>query len=227
MTQFIDPAISIGEVAAAHPAATRVFERHRLDYCCAGKRPFVRACEESGLEPQAVMAEVMDAELSSPSPEPSWEGRPSQELVDHIVATYHDHLREELPRLEALTAKVLEAHGDTNGPLLQDLHDTFVALRAELFDHMAKEEDAAFPMAVRGENGPLAELLAVLEEEHDGANEALGRLRAMTNAYSPPPNACPTWRSLYQGLAALEEMMHRHIHLENNVLFPQALAGPD
>jgi regulator of cell morphogenesis and NO signaling len=145
--------------------------------------------------------------------------------VTHILVAYHQPLKEELPRLEAMARKVLQVHGEKEPQMLAELLAVFLGLKAELEPHMEKEEQILFPMIERRQ-GVLADgPVEVMREEHDRAGLALKRLRELTNDYEVPPRACNTWRALWHGLAALEESLHQHIHLENNVLFPRALAG--
>lgn len=103
--------------------------------------------------------------------------------------------------------------------------DVIVAFHGEMLDHMAKEEAVLFPMIRRGEGATADGPVSVMLHEHDDAGHALRRIRELTHNYDPPAEACTTWRALYQGLAVLEETMHQHIHLENNILFPRALEG--
>lgn len=219
----ITVATPVGRVAAEHPLATRVFARHGIDFCCGGGRPLGEVCDAKGLDTESVLAEIRQ-EIESPgTAEKNWDEAPLDELIEHIVTAYHGPLREELPRLEAMARKVVGVHGDKDPVRLAELLTVFVELEAELEQHMAKEEQILFPMIRQG-NGALAgDPIIVMEHEHDSAGAALRRLRELTDDYVAPPGACNTWRALWHGLAVLEESMHQHIHLENNILFPRAL----
>ena len=215
----------VGRIAAEHPLATRVFARHGIDYCCGGGKPLAKACEEKGLRPSAVVAEI-DRELGEKGDATvRWDEASLDELIDHILDTYHASLREELPRLETMARKVLDVHGDKRPEMLSGLLSVLLDLRAELTDHMMKEEEILFPAIRAGQGSTTQGPVSVMEEEHESAGRALKRLRELTNGYEVPPEACTTWRALWHGLAALEESLHRHIHLENNILFPRALAN--
>jgi len=145
------------------------------------------------------------------------------DLIDHILAAYHKPLTEELPRLEAMARKVIDVHRDKQPEMLPELLSVYVGLKVELEQHMAKEEQILFPM-IKGGQGAMAEgPISVMAHEHDSAGSALKRLRELTDGYQVPEEACNTWRALWHGLAALEEALHQHIHLENNILFPRAL----
>ena len=211
----------VGRLAAEHPLATRVFARHQIDYCCGGGRPIGEVCQEKGLDTEHVLEEIRRELETSNVSEENWNDRPLPELIDHILATYHRPLTDELPRLGAMARKVLAVHGDKDPERLAELVRVYEGLMFELIDHMAKEEQILFPMIRNGQGAFADGPVAVMLHEHDDA--ALKRLRELTNNYEVPAEACNTWRALWHGLAALEDDMHRHIHLENNTLFPAAL----
>jgi regulator of cell morphogenesis and NO signaling len=153
----------------------------------------------------------------------TWGEAPLDDLIVHIVANFHEPLRSELPRLEALSRKVLAAHG-AEDPRLAELNATLAGLKAELEDHMGKEEQILFPMILRGQGWMADGPIAVMHDEHDSATAALARLRELTGDYQIDADACGTRKDLWRGLAALEDGLHLHIHLENNILFPRATA---
>ena len=149
-------------------------------------------------------------------------------IRDSIVATYHDTLREELPRLQAMAAKVSQVHGARTPRFVQIL-EIIDALAADLLAHMRKEEMVLFASiraidADRADAAWLAAPVSVMEHEHDRAGALLEDLRELTDGYTPPDGACATTRALYQGLEEFERAMHVHVHLENNVRFSRALA---
>lgn len=213
----------VGEIAAEHPLSTRVFARHGIDYCCGGGRPLGRVCEEKGLDTDQVLEEIRTELTASNDSEVRWDQAPLSDLIEHILYAYHRPLSEELPRLEAMARKVHAVHGDKEPKMLSELLGVYLGLKAELEDHMAKEEQILFPMIKRGQGAMADGPISVMEHEHQSAAAALGRLRELTSDYEVPAAACNTWRALWHGLAALEESLHRHIHLENNILFPRAL----
>ena len=166
---------------------------------------------------------ALDAAANEPSPERDWTQAPLPELCDHIVSSHHEHLREELPRLDTLLEKVVRAHGDER-PELAELRDVFTALRNELEEHITTEEEELFPLVRTG--GPYdAEQVAELEHEHESAGSALAKLRELSGGYDLDRALCNTHRATLDGLRELELDLHQHIHEENNVLFPRALAA--
>jgi len=224
------PHTTIGELVRERPARSRIFEKHGIDYCCGGKKPLAQACRERGIDPDALSAELVAAsDDNTEGADPGTMGL--SELADHIEATHHAYLREELPRLDFMTRKVADVHGDEE-PQLREIREVFVACRAELDSHTQKEERVLFPMIRELERadgptefhcGSLANLIGVMEREHESAGHALDRFRELTDGYTPPQWACNTYRAMVDALAAFERDMHQHVHKENNVLFPRAL----
>ncbi|MDF1544517.1 MAG: iron-sulfur cluster repair di-iron protein [bacterium] len=216
---------TVASLATEHPLATRVFVRHGIDFCCGGGRPLKEVCEEKGLDVSQVLEEIQLELASANKPEHRWDSEPLDKLIQHILETYHRPLDEELPRLEEMAAKVLDVHRDKDPQRLAELVTVYGGLKAELENHMAKEEQILFPMILRGQGAMAEGPISVMEQEHESAGAALGRLRELTDGYEVPAEACNTWRALWHGLKALEQSLHQHIHLENNILFPRALAG--
>lgn len=231
----ITPETSIGEIAATHPAAVPVFQRHRIDFCCGGRQRLAEACAARQIPYELVVRELENA-LAAPAPvDCDWATQPLERLVGHILTAYHAPLREELPRLQRMAEQVVGAHGERYPAVLPRLVEVFAGLKRELESHMAKEEIVLFPNVIafeqaRREGWPadaaaaLAAPIAVMRREHDDAGDLLGELRRLTGDYTPPDDGCPTFQALYRGLAELERALQVHIHLENNILFPRALA---
>jgi regulator of cell morphogenesis and NO signaling len=224
---------TVGEMVAARPELTRVFERFGIDYCCGGKRTLADAAARAGADYQAVLAALEAADRPAGGFDPA--ALALADLCEHVVETHHAYLRRELPRIDLLLDKVIAAHGERH-PELLDVRRVFSAFATDLVQHMAKEETVLFPAIVRLERdrrypaGPFGSLrnpMGVMEAEHDEAGDALGAMRAATDDFSPPADACPTYRALLAALAELEVDMFRHVHKENNVLFPRAVRLED
>lgn len=216
---------TVARLATEHPLATRVFARHGIDFCCGGGRLLRDVCEEKGLSVEGVLDEIRRELEGTVDSEERWDEAPLDDLIEHILFAYHRPLREELPRLDTMARRVFTVHGDTDPDRLSNLLSVYRELKAELEEHMQKEEQILFPMIQRGQGVMAAGPIGMMEHEHDSAGAALQRLRELTNGYDVPARACNTWRALWHGLEALEESLHQHIHLENNILFPRALAG--
>lgn len=229
----LTPASSLAEWVTNSPAAGPVLEQFQLDYCCGGQRSLAEACAERALPLATVVAELDAAHRESSTSEASpidWSLQPLSDLCDHIEQSHHQYLREQLPRLDRLIEKVVAAHGARH-PELAGLAATFRALAAELSPHLMKEEQILFPAIRRleGEDstprfpfGSVQNPIRVMEDEHDAAGRLLHDLRQMTDGYTPPQDACETWKQLLRGLHELELDLHQHIHKENNLLFPAA-----
>lgn len=226
------PESTIGELVRALPGRARLFEKLGIDYCCGGKKSLTEACRGKGLDPAtvAVMLQAFDA-LPTESTVDAERMEPA-ELCDHIVGTHHQYLREELPRLDHMTRRVAAVHG-ADEPRLIEIRQVFEKLQAEMLLHMRDEEEIVFPAIkalAAGESGQGSALEALrtgmdqLEAEHAEAGAALGKFRELTQGFVPPNHACNTYRALFHSLADLERNMHQHVHKENNVLFPKALA---
>lgn len=222
----ITESMTVAEVASTIPSSVRVLQRHGIDFCCGGKRPIAEACREHGVSFNELTTAI-DASAGVASDARDWQREPLHTLITHIIATYHDRLREDLPRLSVMAEKAVRAHG-AKAPFLTRLRDVVGELREDLTDHMHKEELVLFPAIKALEAGDrsradwLAQPIAVMEMEHERAGALLAELRQLTDGYEVPAWACPTVRALYQGLAEVESEMHVHVHLENNILFPRA-----
>jgi regulator of cell morphogenesis and NO signaling len=227
----IEAQTRVADLATHHPATIRVFQRHGIDFCCGGARPLAEVCQELGLSFGDLEREL-DGALSAPEQQaPEWERTSLTDLVGQIVERYHRPLDEELPRLESMMRKVLGARH----PELAQVAATLAAITADLGPHMMKEERILFPFVVRLEAasasgaalagspfGSVQGPIGVMEAEHEAVAEALRELRKDTSGFEAPDDACNTFRGLYHGLAELEQDLHEHIHVENNVLFPRA-----
>ncbi|MFN8187775.1 MAG: iron-sulfur cluster repair di-iron protein [Gaiellales bacterium] len=225
----IDAGQTVGELVAERPSRARVFEQVGLDYCCGGGRPLAQACAANGLDLADVTARLETLDDVTPREgEQDWRAEALVALCDHIVTRHHAFARSELPRLEGFMERVVRAHGARHSEL-GDVQAVLETIAEELSAHMGIEEQVLFPACKRlereGESGfwSLAVPIEKLEADHSDTGDALARLRALTDAFTPPPDACNTYRALYDGLHALEQDLHLHIHEENNILFPRAL----
>jgi regulator of cell morphogenesis and NO signaling len=214
---------SLAELAVTHAGAARVFHRHRLDFCCGGRRPLDEVCREQGLDAAAILDAIGREDPLTPDG-PAWATEPLPALIQHIVGTYHARLRDVLPELVMMADKVERRHGD-KASCPRGLPALLTSMHEEVLDHLQKEEQILFPMIASGMGSRASGPVMVMEHEHQAHAENLQRVRAITAGLTPPPEACTTWRALYLGLQQLEQELMDHIHLENNILFPRALAG--
>jgi regulator of cell morphogenesis and NO signaling len=225
--------MTVGQLVAEKPARARVFEKHGIDYCCGGKKPLSIACQEKNVSIDQVVRDLDAAEQHDRNTvEQNWLNRTMTELTRHIEQTHHAYLKQELPRLDMITKKVAAVHGE-NHPEMVQVREIFVGFKAELESHMMKEEMILFPLCRQFEQEGAAEMpvhcgsvqnpIRVMIAEHDDAGHALEQFRTLTNDYTPPADACNTFRALVDSLRQLEADMHQHVHKENNILFPRAV----
>lgn len=217
---------TVGELVAERPGRSRIFQEFGIDFCCRGGSPLHEACAAKGILLDDIVGKIEQESAAPDSGVPNPATLPPVQLAEHIVSTHHAFLRAELPRLHAMAERVAKVHGG-HTPSLVEVFNVFRSLEEELTSHLMKEETVLFPAirqlaegdhSISNLDGPIACML----HEHEDAGEALARLRTLTNNFTPPDEACNTWRALYAGLADLESDLHRHIHLENAVLFPSA-----
>jgi len=226
--------LTVGQWVVKRPSNARVFERFGIDYCCGGKLPLTKACQNKGVDTQTVIDALAQNEQQSDQTDRDWSAASFGEITRHIESTHHAYLKNELPRLEELAAKVADRHGDSH-PELRRLHEIFAAFKTDLESHMFKEERILFPHCRTFDDpetsgasfhcGSVQNPVAVMVHEHDRAGEDLSQMRKLTGDYIPPDGACNSYRALFARLAELEADMHRHVHLENNILFPRAIAA--
>lgn len=225
--EALDKTQTLGDVVLSVPGADRVFRSYGVDFCCGGSRTLEEALQEAGAAADQIVA-ALAANASA--------GRPDEDgvdvtalsiagLIDYIVDKHHTFVKRELPAVAELTTTVLRAHGQRHGEALSEVHSLFGQLRIELEQHLIKEEKTLFPL-FHDEKYALAEaVMAETESEHDTAGSVLKCLRRVTDDYQVPADGCTTFSLLYQKLEALEGDLFQHIHLENNLLFPQVRRG--
>lgn len=228
---------TVGEIAATEPSSIRVFESFGIDYCCGGKRGLADACSRVGVSVEHVLDRIADAEREAHAPVPAgWDTAPLSTLIRHIVDRHHAYVRAEAPRIDGLLLKVITRHGERR-PEVAEIRRLFLAATQELATHMLKEEQVLFPHIVRMEQatqagqplqpaffGSVSTPIAHMVADHDDAGALLSRMSELAGGYAAPEGACPTFRALYQALLEFERDLHRHVHLENNVLFPRAIS---
>jgi regulator of cell morphogenesis and NO signaling len=229
---------TVRELALENPAATRIFEKLGIDYCCGGGQSLEQACRTAKIPPEQVLdsLEVAEQAARATQKDRNWQAEPLADLVAHINNTHHKYTREEIARLGPLFDKVCSVHGK-NHPELTQMRSAFRGLAQELTMHMMKEEMVLFPYIVRMEEaviqkepvlpppfGSVQNPVAMMEHEHDSAGNALRAMREASSRYAAPADACVSYQTLYKALAAFETDLHQHIHLENNILFPRAIA---
>ena len=229
-----DAQTRIGDIVLALPATMRVFEALNVDYCCGGHRTRAQACAHAGKDLADGLPRLEAIQATAPAPEDPgrWQSERLTSLIDHIVASHHAFTRTELARVAPLMAKVLGVHGEHH-PELARINQCFEAMRADLGPHLDKEEQILFPFIRTLDAGQVPagtcfgtvqNPIRAMQNEHEAVGDILRELRELTRDYTPPEDACGSYRSLYLGLQALEQDLHLHIYLESHLLFPGAVA---
>jgi regulator of cell morphogenesis and NO signaling len=223
----------VGDVAAADARAAAVFERFGIDFCCGGRRSIAEACRAGAANSDDVV-HALDALPPTGRAESvtSWS---TDRLIDHIVNTHHAYVRTALPTITRHLEQIGQAHGSRHAELASVV-DSFSQLRGELEQHLLKEERILFPyirdLAAAADLcgrtpspfGTVENPIRMLEHEHRDAADELETIRRLTDGYTPPEDACATYTVCMAELREFEADLHRHVHLENNVLFPRAIA---
>jgi regulator of cell morphogenesis and NO signaling len=224
--------VTVAQLAISQPGAVSVFTRYDIDYCCGGHRTLEDACRRKGLDPEKIEAEIMQSERTGSQvlrPE-NWS---ASFLADYIVQNHHTYVRKSIPEIQQLLDKVCEAHG-TDLVELIEIRKAFLDLAEELMQHMEKEETILFPAIRKSDLSqnplPASALRApvgVMEREHAIAGDLIKQIRALSDNYTAPEYACPTFQVTYQKLQEFDTDLMQHIHLENNVLFPRFKANEE
>jgi regulator of cell morphogenesis and NO signaling len=231
MTRSELEAATLGDIASRDHRAVAILDRYGLDYCCGGLRTLAEGCRQKGVDVDRVVSEI---DALDPRHNAMPEESPAA-LVDHIVAQHHTYIRTMMPLIHQHLAKVVARHGSRH-PELGDIAMRFDTLAGHLRLHMLKEEQVLFPhitalaLAVDHDTqappdifGTVQNPIRMMEIEHQEAGDGMSVIRALSHGYSAPDDACNTYRLVFQELEAFEKDLHRHVHLENNVLFPQAV----
>ena len=224
---------SLARIVTANHQTAAVFEKYKLDFCCKGKRTLQEACRENKINPADVLLDLEKTAAADRTADPATLSL--HDLTVYIVRTHHEYVRRELPLIYGYLEKVSSKHGDRH-PELHKIFACFAAVKEEMELHMQKEEKILFPRIVQVEEGKREGLssriassfigapVAVMEQEHDHAGSLMAEIRSLTADYTPPADACTTYKLSFAALQAFEQDLHRHVHLENNILFPGAMA---
>ncbi|SMO60992.1 iron-sulfur cluster repair di-iron protein [Melghirimyces algeriensis] len=217
----------IGDIVTVFPHAADLFKAHGIDFCCGGHRTLQDALQKSSVDQEQMLAKLNDAyaEWNTNHQEVDWTQADLSRLIDHIVDVHHAYTVRELPLIEAWMSKITKVHGHRH-PDLYEVKRLFDEMNMELSSHLVKEEKILFPLIRQFEKeaslpilNQVIVILDKMEAEHDETGENLKTIRKITNGYQAPSDACRSYQVTYGKLEALEEDLHRHIHLENHILF--------
>ncbi|WP_026840169.1 iron-sulfur cluster repair di-iron protein [Citrifermentans bremense] len=225
---------TVGAVVARDYRAAGVLEKYGIDFCCGGNVPLDAACRDKGVDPQALRRELEEAAARPLDRSQNYDAWELPFLADYIVNTHHVYLKESIPTITAYAQKIAEVHG-ANHPEVVEIAAIFRKVGADMVLHLQKEEEKLFPAIKRlaelkakgtsadaQEVAGLKEVLADLSHEHDEVGAAVHEIRRLANDYTVPGDVCNTFMVTYEKLKEFEDDLHKHVHLENNILFPKA-----
>ena len=221
---------TLSEIVTGNYQTAQVFEKYGLDFCCKGKRQLVSACEEKQIGMENIM-EDLNQILETEDKFSEFNKMSLTELAEYIVRVHHSYVRLNMPRISDYIMRIVSKHGD-HFLYLKEVYTLFTELIEDMEQHMLKEEMILFPnikflqLSPVGNTGILniKAPIDILELEHEHAGTIMQKIRSLTNNYSAPEEACTTFRLTLDYLKAFEEDLHHHVHLENNILFPKAIA---
>lgn len=230
----LSPETAVGDIVAGDYRIAAVFEKHGIDFCCGGSVTLAAACASHGIEPSVLFREFETA-TRAPARQGTDHGNWTlTRLIDHIKAIHHANVKANVAQTAAYTRKIADVHGDQH-PELAKIAAAFEQMAAELTTHLEQEEEVVFPAIKRAEAArrtgatpeaadaeTIARGIEALVREHEQVGVALHHIRDLALGYGLPPDACATWSLTYERLQAFEADIHKHVHLENNILFPRA-----
>lgn len=226
---------TVGEIVKLDFRAADVFSSYGIDFCCGGKISVGEACANSGSDIKKVINALEALQFQKGSAVHDFDSWNIGFLADYIINTHHAYVKKAIPQILPLAQKVADVHGEHHAEVIR-INELFKDLAEELLAHMQKEEQILFPYIknlVVDQSvgkcsdtscfGTVAGPISVMEQEHENAGVILKELFRLSDGYTPPEDACNTFRVLFGKLKEFEDDLHRHIHLENNILFPKAI----
>jgi regulator of cell morphogenesis and NO signaling len=226
---------TIGEIVADDYRTARVFEKQGIDFCCGGNVALAATCAQKGIDLAAITGElerVKSEPVERSQNYVSWE---MPFLADYIINAHHTYLKENTGQIAAYTDKIAAVHG-AHHPEVIEIATIFGKIADALSTHLREEEEAFFPAIKRADaarkagTAPRAKdietiknSLVKLSHEHEEIGDAIHTIRHLAKEYAIPADVCNTFVVTYQKLEEFEDDLHKHVHLENNILFPKAL----
>jgi regulator of cell morphogenesis and NO signaling len=221
---------TIGEIVASDFRKAEVFKKYGIDFCCGGKSTLAETCAQKGIDRVVLEMDLKKASVNTVDPSMDYNSWDPSFLCDYIKNTHHQYVWKTLPELLFYTEKIASVHG-ANHPELYQVADLFEAINNELREHLKKEEEILFPAikeaystGTTSKKGIITSEIERMSAEHELAGEAMDKINTITGNYSVPDDACNTYHVTYRMLSQFEDDLHKHVHLENNILYPKALA---
>lgn len=226
--------VTIGEIVAENYNAAGIFRKYGMDFCCGGGITLSKACQKRNVNADELIHELQKLSEGISDKNENYLASEPEYLIEHIINTHHQFVRYKIEEISVYAEKVARVHGERH-PENVEINQTFKELSREMMDHMEDEEKTVFPLissiSTKRKMGEpispddvneLTRQLQLMEDDHEGAGNLMAMIRKQSNNFTPPVDACATYRILYQNLRGFEEDLHKHVHLENNVLFKKA-----
>ncbi len=235
MEEKIKATQSLGEIVTKYPLLAEFFEKNEIDYCCGGKKTLKETATGRNIDEKEFIEQIeneLNRIKNHRSDQIVWENRPVNELIDYIVARHHGYIKQNLPNSEAHLKKITQVHSEVNPDemmgeekvviRLPKLLSTFLEMKESLLKHLKEEEEEIFP-AIKSSavDERLKQKISLLEKEHEELGETLEKIKHLATDFVLPEWACPTFAATYKLLEGLQVDIHKHVHLENNILFPR------
>jgi len=225
--------LKVGDLVAKNYKTADIFKSYGIDFCCGGKISIREACAKKGVDQQELAATLAGIWGSAQPSGDRYNDWSVELLIDYIINQHHSYVQQTLPAMFSYMQKVARVHGGRN-PELIEMFNLVSELQTELTAHLEFEEQKLFPFIKSlssnkneftvEQNAEMIRELTQMEDEHDHAGSIMKTLRELSNDFTPPADACTTYRVLFQHLEAFEADLHKHVHLENNILQPKAMA---
>jgi regulator of cell morphogenesis and NO signaling len=226
---------TIGEIVAEDYRTAQVFENHGIDYCCGGQVTLQVICLEKGIDPATIAEEIESVKKEQIARNQNYASWDLSFLIDYIVNVHHTYLRENTEQIAGYTRKIASVHG-AHHPEVIEIASIFDKIATDMMVHLKEEEDEFFPAVKRveaaGKSGKapspddmekIRHSLETLVEEHEEIGEAIHKIHHLANGYAIPDDVCNTFTVTYRKLKEFEDDLHKHVHLENNILFFKAM----
>lgn len=225
----------VGKIVAENYKAASIFKKYRIDFCCNGNRTISDASHDKNLSEEALIEELRSVVNKKEGGEIDFKAFPLDLLTDYIEKTHHRYIESKIPEITPYLNKIVKVHGERH-PELAIVEKLFLASAGDLSAHLKKEELMLFPhirqlvktqlsgaKLPESKRGTAAAMVNQMEHEHAAEGDRFRTISELTSDYTPPEDACNTYRVTLSLLKEFEEDLHRHIHLENNILFPKSI----
>jgi regulator of cell morphogenesis and NO signaling len=226
---------TIGEIVAEDYRTAKVFEAYGIDFCCGGNVALPTTCREKEINLASLTQELETVKSEPVERSQNFSAWELSFLTDYIVNVHHGYLKENIDKISSYVQKIADVHG-SNHPEVIEIALIFSKIVADLMPHLKDEEEAFFPALKRVDSNkktgttPAAKDIAIIKEslkkltaEHEEIGDAIHKIRHLAGGYAIPNNVCNTFVVTYRKLKEFEDDLHKHVHLENNILFPKAL----